>query len=131
MEVDTEGSSSTGDIFCFDENSLSLQQRDAGVTAPTNNPDATAPLSNAKYVCVPYAGLVVKMQDFTEAIKCIQPTAKREGFAVAPDVTWADVGALAEVIFYSIFFSVPFEASILLNNVVMFSRYGKSCYIMC
>jgi ribosome biogenesis ATPase len=27
----------------------------------------------------------------------VQPTAKREGFAVIPDITWSDVGALAEV----------------------------------
>lgn len=37
------------------------------------------------------------MSDFLLAAKGIQPTAKREGFAVAPNVTWADVGALAEV----------------------------------
>jgi ribosome biogenesis ATPase len=35
--------------------------------------------------------------DFRLAAKSIQPTAKREGFAVAPDVTWSDVGALAKV----------------------------------
>ena len=39
----------------------------------------------------------VNIDDFLCACKSIQPTAKREGFAVAPDVTWADVGALAEV----------------------------------
>lgn len=39
----------------------------------------------------------VEMTDFASAAKSIQPTAKREGFAVAPDVTWSDVGALAEV----------------------------------
>jgi ribosome biogenesis ATPase len=39
----------------------------------------------------------VEMGDFSVAAKSIQPTAKREGFAVAPDVTWSDVGALAEV----------------------------------
>eukprot|EP01032_Pedospumella_encystans_P012446 gene12446-14400_t len=39
----------------------------------------------------------VEMDDFAKAAKSIQPTAKREGFAVAPDVTWSDVGALAKV----------------------------------
>ena len=39
----------------------------------------------------------VEMRDFLLAAKSIQPTAKREGFAVVPDVTWKDVGALAEV----------------------------------
>ena len=37
------------------------------------------------------------MEDLLKAAKSIQPTAKREGFAVAPNVTWADVGALVEV----------------------------------
>lgn len=32
--------------------------------------------------------------DFTEALKIVQPSAKREGFATIPDVSWADVGAL-------------------------------------
>lgn len=39
----------------------------------------------------------VVMEDLLKAAKSIQPTAKREGFAVAPNVTWADVGALVEV----------------------------------
>jgi ribosome biogenesis ATPase len=41
--------------------------------------------------------LRVTQADFKDAVKCIQPTAKREGFAVVPNVTWGDVGALAEV----------------------------------
>lgn len=39
----------------------------------------------------------VEMNDFILASKSIQPSAKREGFAIAPDVTWNDIGALAEV----------------------------------
>lgn len=39
----------------------------------------------------------INMNDFSIAIKSVQPSAKREGFAVVPDVTWADVGALSEV----------------------------------
>ena len=41
--------------------------------------------------------ICVSMEDFILASKTVQPTAKREGFAVVPDVTWNDVGALAEV----------------------------------
>ena len=41
--------------------------------------------------------IYITMSDFAAAIKNIQPSAKREGFAVVPDVTWRDVGALAEV----------------------------------
>ena len=42
-------------------------------------------------------GTAVEMGDLTAAIQCIHPSAKREGFAVVPDVSWSDVGALADV----------------------------------
>ena len=35
--------------------------------------------------------------DFSEALRIVQPSAKREGFATIPDVTWNDIGALATV----------------------------------
>lgn len=38
--------------------------------------------------------LCITFDDFTLALKQVQPSAKREGFATVPDVTWADVGAL-------------------------------------
>lgn len=42
-------------------------------------------------------GMAISMQDFQESIKHVQPSAKREGFATIPDVTWEDIGALKEV----------------------------------
>ncbi|GAV55702.1 hypothetical protein ZYGR_0AY00940 [Zygosaccharomyces rouxii] len=41
--------------------------------------------------------LSIKYEDFLKALPTIQPTAKREGFATVPDVTWASVGALTKV----------------------------------
>ena len=41
--------------------------------------------------------LSVTMADFVKAVKIVQPSAKREGFATIPDVTWNDIGALSEV----------------------------------
>ncbi|CAH0546525.1 unnamed protein product [Brassicogethes aeneus] len=41
--------------------------------------------------------LSVTMDDFAAALKCVQPSAKREGFATVPDTTWADVGSLSDV----------------------------------
>ncbi|KZT73524.1 ribosome biogenesis ATPase RIX7 [Daedalea quercina L-15889] len=38
--------------------------------------------------------LCITSADFHAALKHVQPSAKREGFATVPDVTWADVGAL-------------------------------------
>ncbi|KAI0688221.1 P-loop containing nucleoside triphosphate hydrolase protein [Cytidiella melzeri] len=40
------------------------------------------------------APLYITSVDFDLALKEVQPSAKREGFATVPDVTWADIGAL-------------------------------------
>ncbi|KAA1467212.1 AAA-domain-containing protein [Dentipellis sp. KUC8613] len=40
------------------------------------------------------APLCITFADFAAALKHVQPSAQREGFATVPDVTWADVGAL-------------------------------------
>ncbi|KAF9449756.1 AAA-domain-containing protein [Macrolepiota fuliginosa MF-IS2] len=38
--------------------------------------------------------LCITSSDFYLALKHVQPSSKREGFATVPDVTWSDVGAL-------------------------------------
>lgn len=43
------------------------------------------------------APLSITMDDFLAAVSKVQPSSKREGFATIPDVTWADIGALASV----------------------------------
>jgi len=43
------------------------------------------------------APLSVRMADFEAGMGKVQPSAKREGFATVPDVSWADVGSLAEL----------------------------------
>ena len=40
------------------------------------------------------APLCIGYSDFTQALKEVQPSSKREGFATVPDVTWSDIGAL-------------------------------------
>ncbi|EJD54938.1 AAA-domain-containing protein [Auricularia subglabra TFB-10046 SS5] len=40
------------------------------------------------------APLHITNADFTAALREVQPSSQREGFATVPDVTWADVGAL-------------------------------------
>ena len=40
------------------------------------------------------APLCITPADFMLALKDLQPSSKREGFATVPDVTWADIGAL-------------------------------------
>ena len=41
------------------------------------------------------AGLAVTFADFEGALTRVQPSAKREGFATVPEVSWDDVGALS------------------------------------
>lgn len=41
--------------------------------------------------------LAVNELDFTDALKHVQPSAKREGFATVPDITWDDIGALKSI----------------------------------
>jgi len=41
--------------------------------------------------------LSITQDDFIDAIPKVQPSAKREGFATVPDVTWDSVGALAQL----------------------------------
>lgn len=43
------------------------------------------------------SSLTILMEDFDKAVKQIQPSSKREGFATVPDVTWQDIGALKEI----------------------------------
>ncbi len=43
------------------------------------------------------ANLSITMNDFGAALKVVQPSAKREGFATVPNVTWEDIGALKNV----------------------------------
>ena len=43
------------------------------------------------------AGCAITQADFEGAVKKVQPSVRREGFATTPDVTWADVGSLTEV----------------------------------
>ncbi|CCU98469.1 unnamed protein product [Malassezia sympodialis ATCC 42132] len=43
------------------------------------------------------AKLAINNQDFLEALKVVQPSSKREGFATVPDVTWDDIGALHQI----------------------------------
>ncbi len=39
----------------------------------------------------------IHMKDFEKALKNVQPSSKREGFATVPDTTWDDIGALKEI----------------------------------
>ncbi|EKM57883.1 uncharacterized protein PHACADRAFT_251778 [Phanerochaete carnosa HHB-10118-sp] len=68
------------------------------ISLPSNSPASSIvhflrahpdPLTEAQLV-----PLCITMSDFLAALKQVQPSSKREGFATVPDVTWADIGAL-------------------------------------
>ncbi|KIH62134.1 ATPase, AAA family [Ancylostoma duodenale] len=42
-------------------------------------------------------GFHVAMSDFERALENVQPSAKREGFATVPNVSWQDIGALSDI----------------------------------
>lgn len=52
----------------------------------------TPPLSQTQL-----KNLCITQEDFNSALRSVQPSAKREGFATVPDVTWDDVGSLADI----------------------------------
>jgi ribosome biogenesis ATPase len=64
----------------------------AGAPAPPPALGRRPPLSPAEL-----RGLAISAADVEAAVGRVQPSLRREGFATAPDVTWADVGALEEV----------------------------------
>lgn len=41
--------------------------------------------------------VTVTLNDFKDAVKLVQPSAKREGFITVPDVTWDDIGSLQDI----------------------------------
>jgi ribosome biogenesis ATPase len=55
-----------------------------------NNSAATTSKINAQQ-------LRVSMADFEWALTTVHPSAKREGFATVPDVSWEDIGSLQAV----------------------------------
>jgi ribosome biogenesis ATPase len=77
------------------------EEEQQALTQPlqTQDPSAVNNVNSLAQAVVPldYSQASIEMKDFLLAIKSIQPTAKREGFAVAPDISWNDIGALVEV----------------------------------
>ncbi|XP_055841073.1 nuclear valosin-containing protein-like isoform X2 [Episyrphus balteatus] len=54
-------------------------------------------LDNASLDIGDISDFCITLEDFKEAVKVIQPSAKREGFITVPDVTWDDVGSLQDI----------------------------------
>ena len=55
------------------------------------------PSNSHSFENLPLEDLFIEEEDLLQAIPKVQPSAKREGFAVVPDTTWNDIGTLASV----------------------------------
>ena len=96
-----------GDRMQMDGPGCSPAIEDANGSTPAQHPGTKSTISarlfqEGKTVRPPLGpseleGLAITMHDFEAALKRVQPSLQREGFATVPDVTWADVGALSEV----------------------------------
>ncbi|XP_051945638.1 nuclear valosin-containing protein-like [Xyrauchen texanus] len=82
-------------------NRILLEQTSEEVTSPALKVELVQLLSllkkNESLTEEQLAGLCVVMSDFKMSLARVQPSAKREGFATVPDVTWEDVGALQDI----------------------------------
>lgn len=102
----TESGDQTGEIIIL-ENSITTLERtevinDATVESQwTSSSNFQDPLrwikKSSRLTENELRDLCLTMTDFCLALKCVQPSSKREGFATVPDTTWNDIGALQDV----------------------------------
>lgn len=101
MEIDSSAKSDTVDETATvvaentRSNSLSLNAQNGTHTSTTT-------VSSWIRDVAPFKGseldkIFIEMKHFKIALKYVQPSSKREGFATVPDTTWDDIGALKEV----------------------------------
>jgi hypothetical protein len=75
-----------------------IADADAQTVASTAQPSPQLTSSQSEPLTpAQLAPCAITQQDFETAVKKVQPSVRREGFATTPDVTWSDVGSLAEV----------------------------------
>ncbi|KZC05562.1 Nuclear valosin-containing protein-like [Dufourea novaeangliae] len=89
--TEKENFENTGDLVeeVAIESSSSNQDNLAGLLAWLRN-DPPLPSERLRNLCIEHS-------DFETALRVIQPSAKREGFATVPDVTWDNVGSLRDI----------------------------------
>jgi ribosome biogenesis ATPase len=99
----TPGNSVNGDDKNTD--AMAIDSDAPPVSTPAHPPTTPTDSSLARFLAThpdplspaELAPLHVSYADFTAALRTVQPSALREGFATVPDVSWADVGALGAV----------------------------------
>ena len=89
-----------------ESNTLLCCRQQAAVSSPLTADMQHAQTATAQAQPLSVAQLApcaITQLDFVSAVKKVQPSVRREGFATTPDVTWSDVGSLTEVLlpFYS------------------------------
>ncbi|KAG7673664.1 hypothetical protein KSW81_006861 [Nannochloris sp. 'desiccata'] len=75
------------------EGQVEILQAEGGVVEPR----PTNRLGRGTLTRQELASLAITMSDFEGAVAKVQPSVRREGFTTTPDVTWDDVGSLADI----------------------------------
>ncbi|CAK9441637.1 uncharacterized protein LODBEIA_P55050 [Lodderomyces beijingensis] len=104
QQQDENGGASAGDSMEIDSN-LALNNETALIRAFEHKSDVDKLSTIQKFLTKhpdPLSAeqlepLSITYGDFVNALPTVQPSAKREGFATVPDVTWQNVGALGAV----------------------------------
>ncbi|SCW01097.1 LAFE_0D05006g1_1 [Lachancea fermentati] len=91
-EMEVDGSTSTSEVEDQLKNTVNMIDPLPLSTIQKFIQNFPEPLSQEQL-----ATLSIKYEDFLKALPTIQPTAKREGFATVPDVSWANIGALNKI----------------------------------
>ncbi|ORY74851.1 P-loop containing nucleoside triphosphate hydrolase protein [Protomyces lactucae-debilis] len=100
----TVAATKTAAMDVMDMGELTIQEDEAPI--PDTLVTEDRPLSGiAKFLATHQEALpaeqleriFIQEEDFLKALPQIQPSSKREGFTIVPDVTWADIGALTDI----------------------------------
>ncbi|XP_055336623.1 nuclear valosin-containing protein-like [Paramacrobiotus metropolitanus] len=97
-----------GQLSDLNQSSGDKRPQDSGTMNMDIDPVAESPVTARHMLSTSISGstafplewlkdLSIKMKHFTGALKRVQPSAKREGFATIPNVCWDDVGALTDI----------------------------------
>ncbi|KAI5964374.1 RIX7 [Candida pseudojiufengensis] len=90
MEIDSKDGKLTNGFLTTNFNVKSDEEKLSAIQKFLQKNPGPLNQSQLETLCITY-------QDFLNALPTVQPTAKREGFATVPDVTWQNVGALTKI----------------------------------
>lgn len=107
VEMEDESKAKTGENKSVDTSTSKEDEQEVVSTKSTDDKNIKLPeptlfellnwLDNPPEDITFVSEFCITLEDFCEAVKVVQPSAKREGFITVPDVTWDDVGSLQDI----------------------------------